>query len=389
MSIDYPAGLWRIYVVDDASADHTPDVMRREDGAVSGLGVPSASREGRPGKAHTLNHGIRTILARTGPRRVHDHGRRRPLRAGLAPHGAPSRRRRGRWRHGLREGRQPAAATSSRASSASSTSPRRRRADAPRTCMGGLACMAGGAHCTARQPDGVGGAIDTSTLAEDTYTTFKTQVAGRRVSVRCQCRRLGRGARQRRRRSGSSASAGGAATCRSPWAFCRICGSGPTGTRCSATSAFGVLWFAIALMPVFMIVSSAGPDRPLAYLRPPWAPIAFAVLWSATSSATSSRRCIRLPSILQTARRSWFEGMAFPGLLALGVMMLAVLGLKPFAEAASWPRSGNWSWHDIAVQVVLGWSALSTFLAWVVYRLDKAGAPGATAASSPPCRASA
>src|SRR4029079_15599401 len=28
MGIDYPAGAWRIYVVDDASTDHTPEVMR-------------------------------------------------------------------------------------------------------------------------------------------------------------------------------------------------------------------------------------------------------------------------------------------------------------------------------------------------------------------------
>ena len=55
-----------------------------------------------------------------------------------------------------------------------------------------------------------------------------------------------------------------------------------------------------------------------------------------------------------TARRCWFEGFAFPGLLSLGVMMLAVLGLKPFAASAAWPQPGNWSWHDIAVQVVLG-----------------------------------
>src|SRR6185369_15768535 len=30
MSIDYPAGGWRIYVVDDASTDHTPEVMREK-----------------------------------------------------------------------------------------------------------------------------------------------------------------------------------------------------------------------------------------------------------------------------------------------------------------------------------------------------------------------
>ena len=48
--------------------------------------------------------------------------------------------------------------------------------------MGGLPCMAGGAQLHSRENLlAIGGAIDTSTLAEDTYTTFKTQLAGRRA----------------------------------------------------------------------------------------------------------------------------------------------------------------------------------------------------------------
>ena len=48
--------------------------------------------------------------------------------------------------------------------------------------MGGLPCMAGGAQLHSRANlIAIGGAIDTSTLAEDTYTTFKTQLAGRRA----------------------------------------------------------------------------------------------------------------------------------------------------------------------------------------------------------------
>ena len=48
--------------------------------------------------------------------------------------------------------------------------------------MGGLPCMAGGAQLHSRENLlAIGGAIDTSTLAEDTYTTIKTQLAGRRA----------------------------------------------------------------------------------------------------------------------------------------------------------------------------------------------------------------
>jgi hypothetical protein len=52
-----------------------------------------------------------------------------------------------------------------------------------------------------------------------------------------------------------------------------------------------------------------------------------------------------------------------------------VLSLKPFTGSAAWPQPGNWSWREIGVLVVLGWSAISTILAWAVYRLDKVGAP--------------
>ena len=48
--------------------------------------------------------------------------------------------------------------------------------------MGAMACLAGGAQLHSRENlEAVGGQVDTSTLAEDTYTTFLTQLGGRRV----------------------------------------------------------------------------------------------------------------------------------------------------------------------------------------------------------------
>ena len=148
--------------------------------------------------------------------------------------------------------------------------------------MGGLACMAGGAQLHSRENLlAIGGAIDTSTLAEDTYTTIKTQLAGRRVLIDAnavvwaeepdsvaalwkQRLRWGRGNLQ-------------------------ITGGLPPSvvparpqSRCSATSPFGVLWFSIALMPLFMIAGLGRAGRTLSMLWPPWAPTAFAVLWSVT-----------------------------------------------------------------------------------------------------------
>ena len=63
LAMDYPDANVRVYVVDDASTDATPDVVRaweaREPDRVRHL----RREQGGQGKAHTLNHGITQILA--------------------------------------------------------------------------------------------------------------------------------------------------------------------------------------------------------------------------------------------------------------------------------------------------------------------------------------
>ena len=373
MSIEYPAGLWRIYVVDDASTDHTPDVMRAKMAQYPGSVFHLRRDKGGQGKAHTLNHGIRTILAEDWAEGVmimdadvlfESTTLRRMVRHFADPEV-------GGVTAYVKEGSQPPSLLSRFIAFEYITA--QAAARRAQNVMGGLPCMAGGAQLHSRENlVAIGGAIDTSTLAEDTYTTIKTQLAGRRalfdanavvwaeepdsvVALWKQRVRWGRGNLQITR------------------AFRRLWFR-PDRSLIFGDIAFGFLWFSIAFMPLFMIVGAAGLVG-LFYAWPPWAPTAFVALWGVTFVSYLFQTLFSFAIDPATARRCWFEGIAFPGLLSLGVMMLAVLGLKPFAEAALWPQSVNWSWQDIAVQVVLGWSAISTFLAWVVYRLDKAGAP--------------
>jgi hypothetical protein len=61
--------------------------------------------------------------------------------------------------------------------------------------------------------------------------------------------------------------------------------------------------------------------------------------------------------------------------MSVAIMMTALLGVKPFSDGADWVHPDYGSLRDIAVQLILGWTAVSTAAAYGVYRLDKAGAP--------------
>lgn len=376
MSIDYPAGHWRIYVVDDASTDHTPEVMRGKMAEYPGSVFHLRREKGGQGKAHALNHGIHTILAEDWAEAVmimdadvlfEPLTLRRMVRHLADP-------RVGGVTAYVKEGSQPPSLLSRFIAFEYITA--QAAARRAQNVMGGLPCMAGGAQLHSRENLlAIGGKIDTSTLAEDTFTTILTQLSGHRAvfdanavvwaeepdsltALWKQRLRWGRGNLQITR------------TFRHLWFR-------PKRSPLLGDIAFGFLWFSIAFMPFFMIAGSVGLVG-LFYAWPPWAPAAFSAFWGVTFASYFFQTVFSFAIDPTTAKRCWFEGIAFPGVLSVCVMALAVFGLKPFAESANWPlQPGGWTWQDVAVQVVLGWSAISTLLAWVVYRIDKAGAPKA------------
>jgi hypothetical protein len=136
--------------------------------------------------------------------------------------------------------------------------------------------------------------------------------------------------------------------------------------------AFGILWFSVAFMPIFAILGSIGLVG-LYYLWTPLAVSAFGVLWGVTFVAYLFQTLFSYVIDPKEAKRSWFEGLAFPGLASLAVMAIALL--KPFAGWPDFAEPGTWSWGDLAAQLILGWTAISTAAAWALYRLDKAGVP--------------
>lgn len=373
MGIDYPAGAWRIYIVDDASTDQTPEVMRQKMAQYPGTVFHLRREKGGEGKAHTLNHGIRVLLNETWAEAVmimdadvlfEPTTLRRMTRHFADPEV-------GGVTAYVKEGSEPTSLLGRYIAFEYVTA--QAAARRAQNVAGGIPCMAGGAQLHSRENLlAIGGRIDTSTLAEDTYTTIKTQLCGRRAlfepnaivwaeepdsltALWKQRLRWGRGNLQ------------------ITMAF-RDLWFRPSRSGLFGNIPFGVLWFSIALMPVFMILGSVGLIG-LFYLWPPWAPLAFSVLWSVTfmSYLFQTLYCFLIDP--QTAQRAWFAGIAFPGLLSLCVMLLAVLRLTPFTGSGEWPPPGGWTWGEAGVLVILGWSALSILAAWGVYRLDRAGAP--------------
>ncbi|HEX7198784.1 MAG TPA: glycosyltransferase family 2 protein, partial [Dongiaceae bacterium] len=215
------------------------------------------------------------------------------------------------------------------------------------------------------------GAIDTSTLAEDTYTTFKTQLAGRRVLIDANAIVWAEEpdsvtALWKQRLRWSRGNLQITAAFRHLW-FTR----GRLDTLGGVP--FGLLWFSVALMPLFMILGAVGLVG-LCFLWPPWAAKAFTLFWGVTFViyVFETLFCFAIDPV--AGRKCWFEGVFFPGLVSVAMMAVAVSGVKIIGSTDRLSPE-TWSWGDAAVLLILAWTGISTLAAWLVYRIDRAGAP--------------
>src|SRR5580704_10834848 len=62
MALEYPPDSLRIYLVDDASTDQTPQVAKAKEAQYPGQVIHLRREKGGEGKAHTLNHGLGIIM---------------------------------------------------------------------------------------------------------------------------------------------------------------------------------------------------------------------------------------------------------------------------------------------------------------------------------------
>ena len=366
-ALEYPRDCLRIYVVDDESDDATPDLVRAAREAHPGLVFVLRRSPGGQGKAHTINHGLRIIRADGWYEAVlvidadvllTPGALRRMTRHFADPAvGAVS----GYIKEGTRPGNFLNRFVAFEYVTAQAGA---RRAQ---NVLGVHACLAGGAQLLTRATlDLIGGEIDTTTLAEDTVTTFEAQAAGKRVVFEPHAvvwaeepQDLTGLWKQRMRWARGNVQV--TSRFRGVW-FRR----GRWG-RLGGVS-FGLIWFTVTLMPVLMVSASAGLIA-LYLLDANLSANVFRSLWAVNLTTYLFITLSSFSLDPQTARRAWREGIAFPGLISLAIIVYAG-SPRLFEDAGVEPHGALLTAFVLAVYA---WLAGGMLVAFLVARLARSG----------------
>lgn len=187
--------------------------------------------------------------------------------------------------------------------------------------LGVVACLAGGAQLHSRANLlSVGGEIDTTTLAEDTYTTFLTQIEGRRVvfdptAIVYAEEPAGTAALWKQRLRWARGNVQITRAFRQVWFR-------PSREHRLGSISFGLIWFSVFLLPVALVSATVGLVT-IYVIDATDAARVFSVLWWVGSGAYLFITATTLLIDPATARRTALEGILFPGIGTLIVLSAA------------------------------------------------------------------
>ena len=366
---EYPRESLRIYVVDDASTDETPQVVREKKAQYPGQVVHLRREQGGQGKAHTLNHGLAAILDEdwmealliTDADVIFEPAALRTMTRHLADPAV------GSVTSYIKEGSRPGNYLTRFIGYEYVTAQGGARRG--QNVLGGLACLAGGAQLHSRANLlALGGRIDTSTLAEDTITTFETQLRGHRVVFEphaiCWAEEPGAIAalwKQRLRWARGNVTV--------TFRYRRLWFRRSPEHHLGGIT-FGVNWFSLFLQPILMITSSAALLT-LYFAGSPRVWPAFRVLWIINAATYLFITGFALLIDPSTARRSWRQAVMFPGAVNLAIiaytcfpLLLAAAARRFFAASHLTPPHA--SWVMVFVYAWLGGSLAVAYLAKAV-----------------------
>ena len=370
MALEYPRDRLRVYVVDDASTDNTPEVVLAKAALYPGNVFHLRRAKGGEGKAHTLNHGIEQVLKEDWMEAllimdadvIYEPNSLRRMTRHLADPKV------GSVSAYIREGsRDKNYLTRFIGLEYILSQPAARRAQ---NVLGAQACLAGGAQLHSRENLlAIGGRIDTSSLAEDTITTFETQLKGRQVVFEPLAVVLAEEPgsvdalwKQRLRWARGNVTV----TARYKKIWFR-----PSRTHGLGSFAFGIVWFSLWLLPVAMILSSIGLLG-LLFLRSDLAATTFQFLW--ISAAATFIFILAYGAQLDgtLARSSWRELLAFPGVISMFVMLTAffpnlVMVYIPNLFGLRMTNEGEFA----LTAAIYIWIPFSMVGAWAARRLEK------------------
>ncbi len=322
LDMDYPRDHVRVYVVDDASTDATPDVVRAWTARQPERVIHLRRETGGEGKAHTLNHGIARVLAEPWAEAVliidadvlfEPHALRKMARHLSSPDvGAVT----AYIKEGTAGGNYLTRFIAYEYITAQAAA---RRAQ---NVFGAMACLAGGAQLHSRANlEAIGGRIDTSSLAEDTVTTFRTQLSGKSVVFEGNAVVWAE----------EPGDLDGLWKQRLRWArgnvqislqFSRMWLHGRRYGRLGR-ALFALIWFTVVLMPISMTAASGGLLG-LYLLDAPQAWRAFRFLWVFHAVIYGFVTLMSYALDPSTARRAWLQGILFPGVISLAIIVYSV-----------------------------------------------------------------
>lgn len=373
MAMDYPPDRLRLVVVDDASTDETPELLLAKERSYPGRLIVLRRQQGGQGKAHTLNHGLDVLMEDDWAQAVlitdADVVFAPDAIARMARHLADPDV--GAVTAFIREASQPPNWMSRYIGYEYATA--QLAARRAQNVVGAQACLAGGAQLLSRENlEGLGGRVDTETLAEDTVTTLLTQLRGRTVifdpNAQCyaeepasitglwkQRLRWSRGNLQVSRRFRSI--------------FFR-----PSRIHHLGNVWFGLQWYSTLLLPAFMILTSAVLVA-LWFVSRHDAMLLFRLLWGVTALAFVFTTTFTLLLDRGVARRSWRQALAFPGLvnLAIIVWILVPGPMRILVRMVCETLGLGWSDHTRSLLALAAyvWGSACMASAWALYRLDR------------------
>lgn len=369
LSLEYPAEQLRIYVVDDASTDHTPDEVLRRAAEHPGRVVHLRREIGGEGKAHTLNHGISRILADEWAEAVlimdadviFARDSLRKMTRHLADAGV------GAVTAYIAEGshdRNYLTRFIGMEYVLSQLGSRRTQ-----NVLGAVACLAGGAQLHSRANlEAIGGRIPTGTLAEDTMTTFEGQLRGRRMVFEPHAVVLAEepstvDALWKQRLRWARGNVQLTSIYRKLWFR-------PSRTHRLGSLSFGLSWFSILLLPAFMLLAAGGLIT-LLILHSELAEPVFRFMWILAA-------CTYLYSILfavqldgRTGRSSWREALLFPGVGAMVLMAIAIFPSVFEMLLVDWIGALTPRDRFVVSAILYLWGPISLLGAWAARGLER------------------